>query len=134
MNYSLFLKDCTEKEVLNEIAYLTKLYNDVYDDYFDLCENAASIYIVAHKNEISQSMANLSPIQIGKKILGAFDQIGKKGENSETEQEPVSPLQLIEQQAKNLLKEVKELPQEEMKVAKKRILDEICKEATKEEE
>jgi len=52
MNESLFLKNCTEKEVLNEIAYLTKLYNDVYDNYFDLCENAESMYKKAHKYEI----------------------------------------------------------------------------------
>ncbi|MFC1790487.1 hypothetical protein ACFLZP_03325 [Patescibacteria group bacterium] len=89
-------------------------------------------YFVQKKPMIGASKATFKPLDLEKKVLGAILKWGKNppasssGDLVSFQEEISSPVLRIEKKMKDLLGEIKGLPQEQVSIVKKRLLKEVC--------
>lgn len=80
-------------------------------------------YLTSHRNEISQVDFKVSPAKMEERILGTISRLsGKKEEEINLK----GPVEAIEQQAGELINQIKQLPQEQMEIVKERVVNQMC--------
>ncbi|HUW22103.1 MAG TPA: hypothetical protein VMW41_05580 [Candidatus Bathyarchaeia archaeon] len=92
-------------------------------------------YLAAKKNESNGLSLRFSPAVIEEKVLGVMSRIQRINQRDsavEIGEEASRSVQIIEQKSRELIEELKKLPQKQIEIIKKQLFKQVCEEIVEE--